>query len=269
MIDQLVKLAWHAGEAILSVYHDPHYDDNDWTAKNDGSPLTRADLSAHQCISDGLKQFDTVYPILSEESDTSAAYEIRRHWKRYWLVDPLDGTKEFIKRNGEFTVNIALIESGVPIMGVVHAPALNITYYGSHQQGAFKQQADDPPVLLSSLSPTQDITAVVSKSHLTQATSEFLEKLQVRQRQSIKTVSVGSSLKLCYVAEGAASVYPRLGPTMEWDTAAADAVVRAAGGFVLAISSLQPLQYNKPDLLNPHFVVTSSSLLESTQAVLA
>ena len=260
MMEAIVHLAKLAGEAILSVYHDPHHSDDDWTQKNDGSPLTRADLSSHQCIVSGLQQITPSYPILSEESDTTIDYDVRKQWDRYWLVDPLDGTKEFIKRNGEFTVNIALIEQGKPVLGVVHAPVLNTTYYGESFIGAFKQQGDQQPEPISCQDNHEVITAVVSKSHMNDATASFIQRIEQCYSQPVEAVSVGSSLKLCFVAEGKATVYPRLGPTMEWDTAAADTIVRAAGGAVLNAETHLPLVYNKSNLLNPHFIVLSSGL---------
>ena len=258
MIKSIIELAHQAGDAILSVYHDPHTSQDDWQAKEDGSPLTRADLSSHQCIVDGLTAITPALPILSEESDIAIDYELRQHWDRYWLVDPLDGTKEFVKRNGEFTVNIALIEQGQPILGVVYAPVLKTTYFAESSMGAFKQEADQPPQAIHCQSSQGLITAVVSKSHMNEETAAFIHAVEKHYDQTVDAVSVGSSLKLCFVAEGKACVYPRLGPTMEWDTAAADAIVRAAGGCVVDADRHQPLQYNKRDLLNPHFIVHSA-----------
>jgi 3'(2'), 5'-bisphosphate nucleotidase len=187
---------------------------------------------------------------LSEES-AAAEYETRRLWRSYWLVDPLDGTKEFIKRNGEFTVNIALIEDGVPVMGVVHAPVLDVTYYAERGRGAFVQRGDAPatPIRAVLHAKGEPVKVVASRSHSDERTTALLARLGEHE-----CVSMGSSLKLCLVAEGKAHLYPRLGPTMEWDTAAAHAVVNVAGGMVVD-SAGEPLRYNKPDLHNSEFFV--------------
>jgi 3'(2'), 5'-bisphosphate nucleotidase len=247
LLPSLIAIARAAGAAIMQVYHS---DDTGITQKSDQSPLTRADLAAHQVIVAGLAALNPHYPILSEEA-ADIAYTERGTWTRYWLVDPLDGTKEFIKRNGEFTVNIALIENGIPILGVVYAPVLDVCYYGTVGEGAFVQRGAAVAQAIHSVvaAENETIKVVASRSHSDERTAALLQKLG-----KVECISMGSSLKLCLVAEGAAHFYPRLGPTMEWDTAAADAVVRAAGGRVCQRNG-DALQYNKPNLLNPEFFV--------------
>jgi len=265
--------ALRAGDAILHIYER----DFDVEYKADDSPLTEADKAAHHIIVDTLE--DTGLPVLSEES-RAVPYEERKDWKRFWLVDPLDGTKEFIKKNGEFTVNIALIENGRPVMGVVYAPVLRTVYYGD-SAGAFK--ADDcadktveeviksvvslPASYLSPSTAQRALRVVASRSHCNDETKAFIAELEREVR--VELVSSGSSLKLCMVAEGSADIYPRIAPTMEWDTAAAQSVVEASGGQVVKYDSAvsaasylsgtshptEVLSYNKADLLNPDFVV--------------
>jgi 3'(2'),5'-bisphosphate nucleotidase len=246
---KVVALARAAGDAVMKVYET----DFEVTNKADDSPLTQADLASHHCIVAGLKALDPAIPVLSEES-AATDYAQRMSWNTYWLIDPLDGTKEFLKKNGEFTVNIALIRNGEPVAGVVHAPALNVTYWGD-AAGAFKQIGDNAPsrIRVSSLpASNQGWRVVGSRSHQTPEFSTFMAALPAAD-----IVPMGSSLKLCLVAEGAADLYPRLGPTSEWDTAAAQAVVTAAGGKVLELATLTPLRCNtrSDSLLNPDFVV--------------
>lgn len=249
-ISKIVEVARQAGTLIMSVYQKDFaiYD------KQDASPLTEADLKAHEHIVAALNAYTPDVPVLSEESSPASMAD-RMAWTRYWLVDPLDGTKEFIKKNGEFTVNIALIENGHPILGVVHAPALNVTYWGEAGKGAFKQEGDGPivPIHVAPLPASEQEWRVVgSRSHASEEFNQFMSRLP-----NAVLVSMGSSLKLCLVAEGKADLYPRHGPTSEWDTAAAHAIVAAAGGQVLAWPALQPLRYNQnPDtMLNPYFMV--------------
>ncbi len=246
----VIRIARAAGDAIMAVYNS---DNMGATSKADNSPLTLADLAAHQVIVDGLNKLLPRYPVLSEEA-ANIAYEERCAWTRYWLVDPLDGTKEFIKRNGEFTVNIALIEKGAPILGVVYAPVLNVCYYGCKDDGAFVQRDAIPAqkISVSLADKNQTLKVVASRSHSDEHTQALLNKLGNHE-----CINMGSSLKLCIVAEGVAHFYPRLGPTMEWDTAAAHAVVNAAGGQVCDKNG-QSLRYNKPALLNPEFFVLST-----------
>jgi 3'(2'), 5'-bisphosphate nucleotidase len=245
----IITLAEEAGRAILSVYDQK---DVGITFKAGESPLTRADMASHHLILAGLKALTPDLPVLSEESK-SVAYQERQKWNTYWLVDPLDGTKEFIGRNGEFTVNIALIQNGHSIVGVVHAPALNLTYYAAQGEGAFRQKWGENPVEIRvNAEPVDKLKVVASRSHISAALKHFLGKLD-----SYQCLNMGSSLKFCLVAEGSADLYPRLGPTMEWDTAAGQCVVEVAGGTVTDLQG-EPLYYNKPDLLNPDFMVSST-----------
>ena len=240
------ELAQQAGKKILEIY------DTDFAveAKDDKSPLTAADMASHDTIVAGLKALTPDIPVLSEE-DADIPFEERRQWRRYWLIDPLDGTKEFIKRNGEFTVNIALIEDGRPVLGVVHVPVSGVTYAACRGGGAVKYVPGegDRPIHVRKLEGGP-VAVVGSRSHRGASLDAFLDKLGEHEM-----VGMGSSLKICLVAEGAADIYPRLGPTSEWDTAAAHAVVEEAGGHLTDLS-LQPLRYNtKESLLNPHFLV--------------
>ncbi|WP_322407028.1 3'(2'),5'-bisphosphate nucleotidase CysQ [Idiomarina sp. PL1-037] len=242
MLKEVKEIARDAGAAIMDIYRS---DDFDVQKKADDSPLTKADLAAHKIICDGLRALDIQYPIISEES-SDISWAQRKHWCRYWLVDPLDGTKEFIKRNDEFTVNIALIEKGVPILGVVYAPALNAMYTGERDRGAF---LNDKVISVASRK-SETLRVVGSRSHPSQETTDWLDALD----KPYEMLGVGSSLKFCLVAEGKADIYPRLGPTSEWDTAAAHAVLGAAGGEVTTVAGA-PLLYNqKEDYLNPHFI---------------
>ncbi len=227
-----------------------HYDAGDtWVReKADGSPVTGVDLQADAILRDGLAALDPAIPYLSEEYEIPP-YDVRRRWSRYWLVDPLDGTKEFVDRTGEFTVNVALIEGGEPTLGVVAAPAAGLLYYARAGEGAWKREGDGPPRRLRSAlsSPSDPLRVVESRSHPSAALEAFLKPLNVVER-----VKSGSSLKFCVVAEGAADVYPRLGPTMEWDVAAGDCVHRHSGHPEPHPGALR---YNKPSLRNGSFVV--------------
>ncbi|MBV1932560.1 MAG: 3'(2'),5'-bisphosphate nucleotidase CysQ [Porticoccaceae bacterium] len=256
VLDDVIALAVKAGEAILEVYGS---DDFEVVQKKDDSPVTAADLAAHLVLQAGLEVMLDGVPVLSEESDIPN-FATRRQWKKYWIIDPLDGTKEFINRNGEFTVNIALIENCVPVLGVVHVPVTGVTYSGLGGQGAFKQEGNGPRTAIAVRSMADrggadsPIEVVASRRHGAGAVDSLLERLS-SQLGAVETCNMGSSLKLCLVAEGEADIYPRLAPTMEWDTAAAQAVVEAAGGVVLDVD-LKPMRYNtKDDLLNPHFYV--------------
>jgi 3'(2'), 5'-bisphosphate nucleotidase len=243
----IVSLAKQAGEAIMAVYRSG---DVGATSKADESPLTLADLASHRTIVEGLTKLTPDIPALSEEA-AEIPYAERSGWTRFWLVDPLDGTKEFIKRNGEFTVNIALIENGVPVLGVVYAPVLDVCYYAARDDGAYMQRGDAAAQAISvkRIADGESIKVVASRSHSDARTAALLERLGEHD-----CVSMGSSLKLCLVAAGEAHFYPRLGPTMEWDTAAAHAVVITAGGTVCDSAGAE-LRYNKPDLHNPEFFV--------------
>ncbi|MEK6806762.1 MAG: 3'(2'),5'-bisphosphate nucleotidase CysQ [Pseudomonadota bacterium] len=245
LLDDVLNIAIEAGEKILEIYNS----DFAVTRKDDDSPLTQADLAAHRHIVAGLGQCLPALPVLSEEA-AEIPYATRRVWTRYWLVDPLDGTKEFVKRNGEFTVNIALIENSQPVLGVVHAPALKLTYVACKNIGAF-QVTDGGRTRLHARKTPARPALVVSKSHRDEALERFLVKAPPHD-----AVSRGSSLKFCLVASGQADLYPRTGPTSEWDTAAGQCVVEQAGGSVLRTPALTPLRYNEKDsLLNPTFLV--------------
>lgn len=223
--------------------------DSNFDLKQDSSPLTRADLASHRIIQAGLSQAFPELPFLSEESEEICASQ-RQAWSRYWLVDPLDGTKEFLRRNGEFTVNIALIERDEPILGVVYAPVLDRLYWG-YDSTAWRQQGPESPCpihVIRKLDAKLPLQVVASRSHRSEELEHFLERLPEHE-----CVAMGSSLKLCLIAEGKAHLYPRIGPTMEWDTAAADAIVRAAGGSVATLDG-EALRYNKESLLNPSFM---------------
>lgn len=252
-----IEAAVKAGQRILEIYNDPN-SDFEVERKADNSPLTIADRAAHCVIVSSLEQLSI--PILSEEG-RGVPYEERRDWSRLWIVDPLDGTKEFIKRNGEFTVNIALVEEGVPVLGVIYVPVTGELYYGDQNYGcegraaAFKQSAGGQVISIPFRGGAErtDYIVVASRSHLSAETAEFVEWLKA-EHSSVEMVSKGSSLKICLVAEGSADVYPRFAPTMEWDTAAGDAILRAAGGVLTHVDNTEPLTYNKMDLLNPYFI---------------
>ena len=252
-IAEVIRLAQTAGDAILAVYQS----DFAVQTKDDLSPLTQADLAAHAVIVAGLKALTPDVPILSEESEPPP-FAVRQQWSQYWLVDPLDGTKEFVNRNGEFTVNIALIELGEPVLGVVGVPVQNRVYVGDvlHLNAYCITGRDATsvkrPLQGRSMAERTDLTIVASRSH----GGERLETFVTAPEQAFPPVTrtpVGSSLKLCILAEGHADFYPRLGPTSEWDIGAAHAVLGAAGGMVWAVDG-QPLTYNaKESLLNPEF----------------
>lgn len=230
----------------------------DVESKSDNSPLTQADLAAHRIIETGLKRLTPDIPVLSEES-ADIPYTTRSQWHRYWLVDPLDGTREFIKRNGEFTVNIALIEGSKAMVGVVYAPAMDLLYYAD-ENGAYKQQDGNAAVAIKAreLNPG-DITIAGSRSHADVRLQQFVENIE-KKLSPVNLIPMGSSLKICMVAEGAADLYPRLGLTSEWDTAAAHCVLEKAGGS-LQDTQGRPLLYNsKESLLNPEFFAGGATL---------
>ncbi len=246
LLEEASRIARRAGEAILEIYREA---DHGVTTKSDDSPLTRADIASHRIIAASLEELTPEIPLLSEEGADSP-YDLRRSWQRFWLVDPLDGTKEFIRRNGEFTVNIALVAAGTPVLGIVHVPVLERTFSGAASLGAWCRERDgEQRPIRATGTAAGDLRVAASRSHAGPHLAAFLEQLPDH-----RLVSMGSSLKLCLVAEGRADLYPRLGPTMEWDTAAAHAVVTAAGGRVLDFDG-RPLRYNKEDLHNPYFIV--------------
>ncbi|PWI30072.1 3'(2'),5'-bisphosphate nucleotidase [Flavobacteriaceae bacterium LYZ1037] len=242
-INQVIAVAKAAGKAILEIYN---ADDFGVEIKADESPLTLADKAAHKIIVEGLKESDI--PLLSEEGK-SIDFSERQKWSEFWMVDPVDGTKEFIKRNGEFTVNIALIRDNKPVFGVVYAPVLDKLYYGGKGMGAFMMHKDEITVLEVSKNKSDIVRIVASRSHLNQDTQDFID-----QFETTEIVSLGSSLKFMLVAEGKADIYPRFAPTMEWDTAAAHAVLLGLEIDVIEPTTKQSLQYNKADLLNPYFI---------------
>ena len=252
-IQKINEIARQAGAAILGIYEQ----DFDVMEKTDKSPLTQADLAAHRVIVRELQSLTPEIPVLSEES-AAIPFQTRTQWQTYWLIDPLDGTKEFIKRNGEFTVNIALIHDGKPVLGVVHVPVSQVTYYGDRDQGAFKLDANGNSSAIQVTTTRETPVRVAgSRSHAGDSLLSFMDKLGQHE-----IVSMGSSLKLCLVAEGKADIYPRLGPTSEWDTAAAQAVVEAAGGRVTD-TRMNPLTYNtKESMLNPHFFVFGDTSID-------
>jgi 3'(2'), 5'-bisphosphate nucleotidase len=247
-IEKIIAIAITAGEEILAIYQK---DDFGTREKSDHSPLTEADIASHKLITQQLQKLTPNIPVLSEESAV-IPWEVRKTWHRYWLIDPLDGTKEFIKHNGEFTVNIALIDHHEPVLGVVHAPVLDTTWVGEKNGQAIKIQAGKQ----KKINVVHHVTGTPwkvagSRTHAGDSLQTFLANLG-----PYELISMGSSIKLCLVAEGKADIYPRLGPTSEWDTAAAHAVVNAAGGEVVIAESGQLLLYNTKDsLLNPHFLV--------------
>jgi len=254
-----IQAALEAGEAILDIYHNADFEVE---IKADNSPLTIADRKAHNIISGYLSK--TKIPVLSEEG-IDISFDERRNWEYLWIVDPLDGTKEFIKRNGEFTINIALVKDQSPILGVVYAPLRELLYFAQEKQGAFKisgikdfdiDMITNNAIKLPSSPDRTIFTVVGSRSHMNEETKTFIGKLK-EQYGEINIISSGSALKLCQVADGSADIYPRFAPTMEWDTAAGQAVVELAGGKVTMIDGNTPLVYNKKNLLNPYFIVNS------------
>lgn len=263
-----LRAAKRAGEAILEVY------DSDFAVgqKDDKSPLTLADKRSHETITGVLEQTITVnnstVPILSEEG-RDIPYDERKKWEYFWLVDPLDGTKEFVRRNGEFTVNIALIHKHKPVLGIIYIPVKDVFYFAAINFGTYKLETSetitDDLSIEALISKSQrlpldnnnktSLTIIGSRSHTSEEFSEFVKRLEAKYR-NVEFISSGSSLKLCIVAEGKADVYPRFGPTMEWDTAAGQAIVEQADGSVIDIQTRKPLRYNKDNLLNPFFIVS-------------
>ncbi len=247
-LEPVRALAAEASARILEIYATAF----GVIAKDDASPLTAADLAAHHAIVAGLQRLTPNIPILSEES-ASVPFAERSQWRRHWLVDPLDGTKEFVQRNGQFTVNIALIEEHAPVLGVVRAPVTGLCYFAVRGHGAFREEPGQPPrsIMVKPLQPGQPVRVVGSRSHGGPGLQKFAAALGAHE-----LVTIGSSLKLCQVAEGAADVYPRFGPTSEWDTAAAQAIVETAGGRVVSAETGESLRYNtRESLLNPYFIV--------------
>lgn len=257
-----IRTAIDAGKSIMDIYTDPS-SDFEIEMKADHSPLTKADKAAHKLISNALSV--TPFPILSEEGK-EIPYKERSKWKTLWIVDPLDGTKEFIKKNGEFTVNIALVEKGTPVLGVIYVPVRKELYFGSNSIGAYKftgiDSSNQPSldemkkraIRLPMALGHQGLVVVASRSHQTEETTAFIDNLR-KQGKPVTLITSGSSLKICLVAEGSADIYPRFAPTMEWDTAAGHAIAKATGCDVYHIDQKTPLRYNKEDLHNPWFIV--------------
>ena len=245
ILPEVLKIADVASEKVMSIYMTDFKVDY----KADESPITAADIASHNVIVEGLRNLSQDIPILSEEG-AEIPWSERKHWQRFWLIDPIDGTKDFTQRTDEFTVNIALIENGEPILGVVTAPALKEAYWGLRGQGAYKRDNTGHVQRISVAPPGEAKRVVASKNYLNEDTKAFIDKLGAHE-----LVQAGSSLKFCKIAEGHADIYPRLAPTCEWDTGAAHAVLLAAGGKVETLEG-KPLQYGKEDVLNPHFVAS-------------
>jgi len=254
----IVNAALNSGKEILKIYNAGFSVET----KADKSPITQADKNAHESIIKALQK--TNLPVLSEEGE-HAPYSIRKNWKQFWMVDPLDGTKEFVNRNGEFTVNIALIESGLPTMGVIYIPVTQTLYFADKL--AYKiEKFYEPTISIHNLLEKADqlpltqnrpkYTVLTSRSHMNETTTNYINQLK-ELHPTLLIETKGSSLKLCTIAEGAADIYPRFSPTMEWDIAAGHAIVKAAGGNVINWETKNPLQYNKQNLLNPSFVVAN------------
>jgi 3'(2'), 5'-bisphosphate nucleotidase len=253
LMPQVTALAREAGSAIMAIY-DGEHPAVDY--KHDKSPLTQADIASHSIVLAGLTRLTPDWPILSEES-AEISFDRRSAWRHFWMVDPLDGTKEFLNRNGEFTVNIALIEVNAPILGVVFAPAIDRMYFAARGVGAFKLVAQVTSQIRAIRNDSSATRVIVSRSH-----EDKLDRFTGVHSQC-EFIAMGSSLKFCLVAEGAAHLYPRIGPTMEWDTAAAHCILEVAGGSIADMDGL-PLTYNKPKLLNPGFLAKASPTKSGT-----
>lgn len=247
ILPDVIKIADEASEKVLHIYQS----DFKVNYKEDHSPITAADIASHDIIVKGLRQISRDIPILSEEG-AEIPWEERKKWRRFWLIDPIDGTKDFTQRTGEFTVNIAMIEDGEPVMGVVTAPALKEAFWGIRGEGAHMRDRTGRVHRIRVAEPKDTLRVVASKNHLNEETRAFIEALG-----SHETVQAGSSLKFCRIAEGHADIYPRMGPTSEWDTAAAHAVLVAAGGKVQTPEG-QPLVYGKENILNPNFIAAGN-----------
>lgn len=247
LLPQVVALARAAGRAILEVYEG----DFDVLDKDDGSPLTAADLAANRLLLAGLGALTPDVPIVSEEQ-AQTPFETRRSWPRHWLVDPLDGTREFVARSDDFSVNVALVEGGAPRLGVVHVPVGDVSYAGGVGLGAWRRRGDGAAEPIGVRAPADDeLLVLTSRRHVDARTRAFLERL--RERHRVRVEERGSALKACLVAAGEAHLYPRMGPSWEWDTAASQAVLEAAGGVLRAAGGREPLRYGTRDLRNPAF----------------
>lgn len=264
-----MRSAAQAGKEVLSIYNE---DDYDVKLKGDNSPLTRADIASHQIIKEKLTSAFPNLPLMSEEGK-DIPYEERSTWDKYICIDPLDGTKEFIKKNGEFTLNLALIKKNKAIVGLIYIPVKDILYFGGKEIGAYRVE-DFSSINIESESlivpqenihqlPLRDLandtlTIVGSRSHMNEETKQFIKDLKIKYK-NINFISAGSSLKLCLIAEGTADIYPRFAPTMEWDTAAGQAIVEGAGGKVVVYGKGTPMIYNKDNIVNPWFIAMSLS----------
>lgn len=249
LIKSLLNICEQASTAILDVYQS---EDFEVESKDDNSPVTKADLAAHNIIKAGLTNLTPDIPQLSEE-DTPQSFQQRRSWTHYWCIDPLDGTKEFLQQNDEFTINIALIKKHQPVLGIIYIPVTGTAYWGSKQLGAWKKQKGHNPVHIRSKPLGENLIVAASRRHGIEENENLLKPIETQFKQ-IRSKGIGSSLKMCLIAEGLADFYPRLFPTSEWDTAASQAILEAAGGRLVNANSLEPLRYNqKSSLTNPNF----------------
>lgn len=259
LLPSLKQLACDAGDVIMNIYQDSSH----WNTqqKSNDTPVTAADLAAHKLLVQGLHQLTPDIPILSEEA-AIPNWQQRQNWSRYWLLDPLDGTREFLSRNGEFTVNIALIEAGQALLGLVYAPDSETLYWGSATIGAWKSWRLEPGIAIHTRSTEDNLTLLTSRRHSQHESDAIKQLLPADATNSITTQCLGSSLKLCRIAEGQADLYLRLSPTSEWDTAAGQAILEAAGGELLQLPELKQLQYNnKASLENPGFIASGQKRL--------
>ena len=272
MFLEIINASIKAGKAICEIYNS---DDFQITEKEDKSPLTKADLQSNLIINNILKKYNI--PIISEENK-QIPYDERKNWKKFWLVDPLDGTKEFIKKRGNFTVNIALIEYQRPIAGIIYIPHRKILYFGHNELGAFKIENINTELKnfdeffekcerLEAEKQNETVRIIASQSHFDEKTASYIEKLK-KIYPSTKIVNIGSSLKFTLLAENKADIYPRFGPTMEWDIAAGDAILTASGGKVINIESKQEFTYNKENLLNKYFLSVNKFYTKEIENIL-
>ena len=250
-MQNLIDICLKASNAILEIYKKSNTDEMEIEYKSDNSPLTLADRKSHEIICSYLKEQYPKIPILSEEG-SEIPYSERKEWDEFWLIDPIDGTKEFIKKNGEFTINIALIKDKKPSLGIVYAPALKKCWYGT-DEGAFTLENGVKRRIQANLEMTEPIKVVASRSHSSPMLDIFLKSIN-----DYELVSMGSSLKICLVADGSADIYPRLAPTMEWDTAAAHAILKSAGGNLIDLSTSKEMTYNRENLKNSYFIANSN-----------
>jgi 3'(2'), 5'-bisphosphate nucleotidase len=247
----LIDIAREAGRRVMAIYQQPDFQVSE---KKPGDLLTEADIASHAFIYEAISKIYPGTPIISEESGENMAYETRQHFQTFFLVDPLDGTKEFVKRNGEFTINIALMHENRPIAGVIYAPALDTLYFAAKDSGAIKMTHNDILPLPRRVKGHNAARVVISRSHSCEQTQAFLAALEL-EKKPYQVLSVGSALKFAMMAEGKADIYPRFSPTMEWDTAAGDILVQETAHHILTLDNESLLSYNKPELINPGFIV--------------